>query len=81
MTKSPAVQSSGASLSAPSGTASGGGHASGNRALVARAASSSRLGSRTIVETAACPQELKHGEQPWCAGRGREGGGMHGEGG
>lgn len=65
MTKGPAVQSSGASLSMPAG---GGGGLSSNRAAVARAASSSRLGTRTIIETAACPPELKHGDQPWRVG-------------
>ena len=65
MTKGPAVQSSGASLSVPAG---GGGGLSSNRAAVARAASSSRLGTRTIIETAACPPELKHGDQPWQVG-------------
>lgn len=66
MTKGPAVQSSGASLSMPAGS---GGGLSSNRAAVARAASSSRLGTRTIIETAACPPELKHGDQPWQVGR------------
>ncbi|KAI3438488.1 hypothetical protein D9Q98_000916 [Chlorella vulgaris] len=59
MTKSPTVQSSGASLSA---AASGG---VAPRSLSMRAGAPSRLSARTIVETAACPPELKRGEQSW----------------
>lgn len=70
MTKVPTVQSSGASLSAATApSAHGGGGSAGGRALNAmamtRPASTSRLCARTIVETAACPPELKRGEQPW----------------
>lgn len=53
------MQSSGASLSA---AALG---AAATRALSARPGTPSRLCARTIVETAACPPELKRGEQPW----------------
>lgn len=59
--KVPTVESSGASLSGAAGAPPS------NRALVARAASASRLCTRTIVETAACPPELRHGDAPWQA--------------
>lgn len=57
MMKGATVQSSGASLSAAalSGMAV--------RGLAAKGAS--RACARTIVETVACPPELKRGEQPW----------------
>lgn len=63
--KAPAVQSSGASLSAAA-LGAGGGGGSGRLPLV-RAASASAKGqpARTIIETAACPPELKRGDQPW----------------
>ena len=70
MTKAATVQSSGASLSA----AAGGGFAlpGSTRSQLGRAASSSRLCARTIVETATCPPELKRGDQPWQVPRQRQ---------
>ncbi|PSC71935.1 aurora other [Micractinium conductrix] len=66
MTKGPAVQSSGASLSASPGSTMGSTAGGGRPPAAPRpAASSSRVTTRTIVETAACPPELKRGDQPW----------------
>lgn len=59
MTKShPTVQASGASLSA-------GGAGAKEMARPIASASHTRVASRTIVETAACPPELKRADKPW----------------
>lgn len=54
----PTVQTSGASLSAGGAGARAMGRPSST-------ASNPRAASRTIVETAACPPELKRGDKPW----------------